>query len=560
MPPANLPRSIAHSGRWIPPRARPLIVLVPLQWLVVAVIAASAEHNGWLYYQGGDNSWYYTTAWNFAHGDLSPAVVGYGWPLLLTPLAAAFGLNFLAAVPALVLVQTAVLLPLLALCVFGIASRVGSRRFAWGASVLAILAPLLLIPGFESRYHDRWVDNFLPQYLGLGGLADFPSTVAIAASAYFALRAIDTRSDNDAILAGLLSAAAVGIKPANALFLAAPALALLAARNLRGTAAFLASAAPSALVLAIWKQRGLGTLPLFSLPEAHLAASMLVAPFRETPLAVALDPYLRVDLGELGRNFNELREFFYSSRLLQWLPLAGIVGVARSSRPKAILFAAWVLGFVVLKGATPEASIESGSFYRLIMPALPAYFLLCGAVALTVPQLGARLAKASPPPVPTPRHTIAAAALVAVAVPLVLVSALPGAPSGRTALIPSQGAYIPVDPSFEVRAEPVVNGVRLSWSEPESAGAFLHYRVFAVRSPETGAGVDGLECATLPPRPAQCFLRMKQLSNLYQRSTIVDPGPGTYQLRVGATVDSRAAPDADVFLLSEPVLVHTRRR
>ena len=533
------------------------MLLVPLQWLVVAVIAGTAQHNGWLYYQGGDNSWYSTSAWNFAHGYLSPAVVGYGWPILLAPLAAVFGLNFLAAIPALVLIQTLVLGPVLALCVFGIAARLGSRPFAWGAAALTILAPLLLVPGFESRYYDRWIDNFLPQYLGLGGLADFPSTVAIVASAYYAVRALDTRADGDAIAAGLLAAAAIGIKPSTALFMAAPVAGLLAARNPRGTAAFLAAAAPSALVLAMWKQRGLGTVPLFSLPEARVAASTFVAPLRDLPLFLSLDPYVRVDLGELGRNFNELREFFYSARLLQWLPLAGLVGVVRTSRPKALLLAVWLFGFLLTKGATSEATIESGSFFRLIMPALPAYFLLCGAVVLTVPRIGRRLAAPAPAQAAPGRRRLALLAGAGIVLPLAIVSFLPGAPNDRTALVTSQGTYIPVDASFDLQAELVVDGIRLSWRKPRSSGAHLHYRVFAVRAPEDGLGVNGLNCSTQPPLPAQCFLAMKQLSNLSQRSTVVDPGRGTFQIRVGATVDSRDAPDADMFLLSTPVLVHT---
>ena len=74
-------------------RARePWIVLAPLvvaQWVVLAVFALTVERNGWLFYQGGDQTCFYTSAWELAHGRVPETLVGYLWPFLLAPLALA---------------------------------------------------------------------------------------------------------------------------------------------------------------------------------------------------------------------------------------------------------------------------------------------------------------------------------------------------------------------------------------------------------------------------------------------------------------------------------------
>ena len=52
-------------------------------------LALTVKHNGWLYYAGGDQLWHYSGAYLLAHGHLPPAYVGYGWSVLLAPLASA---------------------------------------------------------------------------------------------------------------------------------------------------------------------------------------------------------------------------------------------------------------------------------------------------------------------------------------------------------------------------------------------------------------------------------------------------------------------------------------
>ena len=54
-------------------RRRPLVslaVLAVVQWLAILVFALTVRHNGWLFYQGGDQIWLLTTGWLLGQGDL----------------------------------------------------------------------------------------------------------------------------------------------------------------------------------------------------------------------------------------------------------------------------------------------------------------------------------------------------------------------------------------------------------------------------------------------------------------------------------------------------------
>src|SRR6266540_1869704 len=234
-PPMRVAERLARLGR------QPWIVLVPLvaaQWLAVAIFALTVQRNGWLFYQGGDQTWFWTSAWVLAHGHIPETLVGYAWPLVQTPLAAVAGPDFLDGVQALVALQFLVLLPLGLLGVYAIAANIGGRALARWAAALWIVLPYLAIPFFVQRYHERYIEEVLPQVLGLTGLADFPSMVTLVWSAFFAMRALDTHLPVDAVVAGLLAGFAVGIKPSNGLFVFAPLAALAATRRWGAAGAF----------------------------------------------------------------------------------------------------------------------------------------------------------------------------------------------------------------------------------------------------------------------------------------------------------------------------------
>ena len=109
-------------------RHEPWIVLAPLaaaQWAVLAAFALTVRRNGWLFYQGGDQTWFYTSAWELAHGRIPETLVGYLWPFLLAPLALLAGPNFLDGLPVIILAQVLVLAPLAVFCAYWVAARVG---------------------------------------------------------------------------------------------------------------------------------------------------------------------------------------------------------------------------------------------------------------------------------------------------------------------------------------------------------------------------------------------------------------------------------------------------
>ncbi len=90
-------------------------------------------------------------------------------------------------------------------------------------------------------------------------------------------------------------------------------------------------------------------------------------------------------------NMTGLREYLWSNRLLQWLPLAGVIGAARGSLPVACLLGGWFGAFAFVFGASPQLGFESGSYLIAFVPVLPAYALLVGCIPMLVPTLPRRL-------------------------------------------------------------------------------------------------------------------------------------------------------------------------
>ena len=100
-------------------------------------------------------------------------------------------------------------------------------------------------------------------------------------------------------------------------------------------------------------------------------------------------PDLSVDA--FKANMAGLREYFWSHRVLQWLPIAGAVAVARRSLPATVALAGWLGGYVVFRAAQPGIGLEDGALFRELLPAFPAYVLLAASLPLLVPTLAARL-------------------------------------------------------------------------------------------------------------------------------------------------------------------------
>ena len=118
-----------------------------------------------------------------------------------------------------------------------------------------------------------------------------------------------------------------------------------------------------------------------------------------TPAAfsVSLHKYVQLDVDDWRRQMDELREFFFSVRLAQWAPFAGVVAVVRVRRGAiAGLLAGWLGAFILIKGFNENADIQANTFWRLLMPAWPAYLLLFASIPLRVPMRSTGSGRASP--------------------------------------------------------------------------------------------------------------------------------------------------------------------
>ncbi len=521
--------------------------LIALQILGTLLLGLSVDHNGWVWFQGGDQIWLSTQSWLLGQLELPPTELGYVWSYLLAPIMWVTGPTFVQALPPLVILQVAVLGPIALLCVYDLATRIGGRLLGYWASLLWVAAPFASIPLWVDRYQERWSETFLPQALGLTAMSDFPSMVLVLATAVFVARSLESKPYADAVLAGLLLGAAGALKAPNLLLGVGVVLAYAAARRWRAGIACLAAVIPSLLLLALWKERGLGQIPLLSVEGARLAAGAATA-------AVSIDVgrYVDLDLDHWRAQMGQLREFFWSARLVQWAPLAGLLAVVRVRRPAlAALLGGWLAAFVVVKGFSPRATIESGSFWRLLMPAWPAYLLLLASIPVLVPTLARRLGTRLRQPIPSPVRPGWAALVAAVTVGVPAVAIAASTPLEGPSLAVTQddeGNFIltSVDDSIRLEVQPVGASRKLTWDDgPWRADVF--YRVYR----STGADV---ECENSDGHPAQsCYLRAEVVATTRNRTYVDDSAPPGATYRIGVGTNWIDDPEAgDVFAFSPP--------
>ena len=559
---------------WLGPLARePWVVLGPLlavQWLALLALLLTVRHNSWLYYQGGDQTYYYTDARLFSHWRLPTAEVGWGWSYVLTPIAGAAGDNVLSGLPAIALLDTLILLPIALLAVYGIGSRIAGRVFGYWAAAVWIAVPFVAIPLFVQRYHAKYVEQTLPQTFGMSALADFPSMVLLLVGAYLILRALDTRDWREPVLAGLVLGFAFCVKPSNAIFFVPAALALLLARRWRQLGFAGAALLPGLLLTALWKERGLGQLPLFAGGAGgdHMLAALGV-PVPHAPLA-SVSRYVNIDWDHLRLNRDQLREFFWSVRPLEWLPIAGFLGLARRSWPKAALVTVWFVAFLLVKGTAEDSNVEDASFFRLMMPSLPAFVLLLAAIPLLVPKLGETIAARFPPGPVDPRRLqrpIAVSAVIFVLIPLVLLATTRTQVGPRTVKNEAQHTSIPVSGGLRLSARPSGGSTALSWTTSYHGPVGVYYAVLRSRplfpdpsNPKDRTVVEGVSCKPRQSGTSQdCSLFMRQIHATKDLSFVDRPPPGrwTYRVALGANwLDDPAR--GDLLVVSRPLTVMVR--
>ena len=523
-----------------------LSVLIVVQWIGVLALALTVRHNGWLYYAGGDQLWHYTGAYLMAHGHLPPSFVGYGWTILLIPIAAIAGPNLVSAVPAIVLVDTLVLLPIALVCVYGIGARIAGRLFGYWAALLWIAVPYLGSAFVEPGYHQKWSELTLPQFVGLTPGADFPSTVAMIVSAYFCLRVLETQRWHEAAFAGLAAGYSIAIKPSNAIFLFVPALTLLVYRW-RALLPFAAALAVPLLTLAVWKYRGLGQLAAEPGPGTRTAAGL-------DSLLNRIHNSQTNSWGHLHNVLLALREHFWISRVIEWLPVAGAVGLLLRSRRGFLLVVVWFTTYLLIKGTYIPASVDDTSFFRIVMPGFPAFVLLCAAVVLLVP--GVRARPAAPPPEPARGRRLTVAVVVAFAVfavaPLAVVAAVPPLHDSGTRAVRVNQSEVPVVDRVAPTASVQDGGVHLAWKRDKPAASSVFYTVLRAEGANKGLGCAGL----LNGASEDCRLFMDTPATTHATSLVDHPGKGTWTYRIG--VSANWLDDVklgDVYVVSPPITV-----
>ena len=529
--------------------------LIGLQIAAIGVLAAAIPHNGWVYFHGGDQIWLTSQAWLLGHLELPPTELGYLWSFLLVPIMWITGPTYVQAMPPIIALNVLVLGPLALLCVYGIAARIGGRLLGYWAAFLWVVTPFASIPLFVDRYQERWSEHFLPQALGLTSLSDFPSMVLVLAAALFVVRSLDSGRWTEAVLAGLLLGAAGGMKPPNLLMGVGAALAYLVARRWRDGLLFGAAIVPSLVVLAFWKYRGLDELPVLAMEQVRLAAGSSL-------VALDLNRYLELDVDHWRQQMNELREFFWSARLAQWAPLAGLLAVLRVRRwPIAALLFGWLGAFLLVKGFSTRASIEANTFWRLLMPAWPAYLLLFASIPLLVPTFARRLGeRLRPPPIAslTPAWVVAAA-VATVLVPAAAIAASSPVDSPRLAVFQDDvDNYIltSIEEGVELTATRTNAGVELTWTSGGPWRSDVFYRVYRADDP-----TQEIECEQSDGANAfYCYLRSTPIATTRDLS-FVDASPpegeATYRIGVGTNwLDDET--QGDVFAFSPPALAAPR--
>jgi hypothetical protein len=542
-------RLLADRIAALPPR-RVVASAVAAQLLIVLAIGLDVRHNGWVYYQGGDQLWYYTSSWFLAHGTVVQPLVGYLWPALLTPISLVAGTNLVSALPAIVLLDVLVLLPIAVLAFYGTARLIGGRLFAYWALVVWLVTPLIGIKFTDAGYHQRFTELTLPQAFGLTAMADFPTMVAVVVSIYFCARVLFLERSEliDAAAGGAAAGIAIGLKPSSALFLLGPLLAFACTRLFRAGAVFGLALAPAVATLAVWKWRGYGYLPLL-----HSASGRRLAAGPDVQ-ALKVPHYLQLDWTHFNNQLDLLREHFWSGRLVEWLVIAGVIGLARRSPRAAALVGGWFGAFALVKGGYSSAGIEDSSLLRIMIPTIPAFVLMLAALPYLAPRSNRRPVTERDAPAP-PSHrarVVLVAGMLAVSalIPFVAIAAAQPLSDAAPRAVIIQTPLIPANIDLHLRVRHDGPRVTLTWDAQHPAGGAIFYRVL-----RTPAATQQLTCDTSFPAE-ECRLAGEVDLGATTDPRFIDRGvpSGRWTYRVGVAANWLDDPQfGDIYELSRAV-------
>jgi hypothetical protein len=253
----------------------------------------------------------------------------------------------------LVLANVLVAAPLALAAAYVLTVRLGGVPFAAWALAVLLASPWLLVGLALRNYDDTAQDALLPLLVGLTADPEFiAGTAVLGGAALLSFPQLEAT-----VAAGAAFGLAALVVSATLAFPFAALLATLVEWRPRRAAALAAAVAPFAVVAAL--RNGFG--------GEERSYDALVA---------ALDGF---------------REYFWSKRLLEWLPVAGAIGLARLSLVSALTLGGGFLGFAVVQASRLDAGFEEARVFVLLLPGLPAYAILTAALPLLVPTLAARL-------------------------------------------------------------------------------------------------------------------------------------------------------------------------
>jgi len=233
------------------------------------------------------------------------------------------------------------------------------------------------------------------------------------------------------------------------------------------------------------------------------------------------------------------------------------IGLVSAGLAIAALLGGWLAAFLVVKGFSERATIESGSFWRLLMPAWPAYLLLFAAIPLLVPTLARRLGDRVKPATSmslAPRW-IAVAAAATVLLPGIAIAL--STPLGKTQQknvvqdFESGNILSPVDDGVQLDVQHAGSSRRLTWTDGGPWRADVFYRVYR----HDGPGDDTI-CLLSASVAWYCLLNSEPIATTRDLSFVDEHAPPTATYRVGVGTNWIDDPEAgDVFAFSLPVAV-----
>jgi len=247
--------------------------------------------------------------------------------------------------------------------VYGVMDLVAGRVAALFAGLVFVAGPVILARRYfqsgggtpPTDYRTVYRHDVLPTEFGLVHRAGLVAACLLLGSAWLLLVRTRFPAWSTAALGGGAAAAAALVFPHAWLVVAAPVAATLVRRDARGVGATLVTAAVGLVVLAV---------------------------FREIP-------HVAFGWHQMGQSLDSVREFSWSRRLLEYLPLAGVVGLARRSGPAAAFFAVVLVAAVILPLSRP---LGLTGYLLVIVPGVPTYWLLTASIPFLVPRPRTRVA------------------------------------------------------------------------------------------------------------------------------------------------------------------------